>query len=305
MEGDVDLVRFGERLADLLAEREGEGVGHGPADENGIGLIEETVDDLDLVRDLRTAEDDDEGTLGALEFLAEVAKFLFHEETDGALGDELGHTRRGRVGAVRGPEGVVHVDIGELGQLLAEGVIVGFLFVVEAEIFEQDHFAVLELGGGLFGHLADAIIDELHRHADQFGKRGDHGKQALLRIALALGAAKVGAEKDTGTLFDQVLDRGNGGTDALVIGDDLDAVLFLERDVVIDTDEDAFAFEWEVADGDFGHRFGRKGEGNLDGMTKFDGINGISFLGKNFGPDWDLPPWVIKRLKRRSRRTAA
>ena len=85
----------------------------------------------------------------------------------------------------------------------------------------------------------------------------------------------------------QVLDGRDGFLDALVVGDDLNAVFFLKRDVVVDADEDAFALEGEVAEGDFGHRFlrfdginGRKGrEVFLTGLTRFTG------LGKGRGLD--------------------
>ena len=159
-----------------------------------------------------------------------------------------------------GPEGVVDVDVGEPGELLAEGVVVGFLFVVVAEVFEEGDLSVLKFGGGFFGDFADAIIDEFDRDTDQGGERGHDGGKALLRVALALGTAEVGAEEDARALLDEVFDGGDGFLDALVVGDDLDAILFLERDVVIDADEDALALEGEVADGDFGHKFWRQAE---------------------------------------------
>ena len=70
--GGVDLVGFGERVADLLALGEREGVGHGAADEDGVGLVEQAVDDFDFIGNFGAAEDDDEGTLGVFEFVAEI-----------------------------------------------------------------------------------------------------------------------------------------------------------------------------------------------------------------------------------------
>jgi hypothetical protein len=163
-------------------------------------------------------------------------------------------TGSGGMGAMGGAEGVVDVDIGELGEFLAEGVVVGFFFVIIAEVFEQGDFAILEFRGGFLGDFADAIGDELDRDADEDGEGRDYRGEALLGVALALGTAQVRAEEDARAVLDQVVDRRDGFLDALVVGDDLDAVLFLEGHVVIDTDEDAFALEFKVADGDFGHK---------------------------------------------------
>ena len=99
-------------------------------------------------------------------------------------------------------EGIVDVDVGELGKFLAEGVVVGFLFVVVAEIFEKRDFAVLEFRGGFLGHRADAIIDEFDRRADQGRERRNHRGEALFGIAFALGTAEVGAEENARALLD-------------------------------------------------------------------------------------------------------
>ena len=57
-------------------------------------------------------------------------------------------------------EGVVDVDVAEGGELLGEGGVVGLLFGVEAEVFEQQGLAGLEVGGHLDGDLADAVGGE-------------------------------------------------------------------------------------------------------------------------------------------------
>ena len=59
--GDVDLVGFDERLAGCLALGVEEGVGHASADDQRGGAIEKAVDDVDLVGDLGSADDRDEG----------------------------------------------------------------------------------------------------------------------------------------------------------------------------------------------------------------------------------------------------
>ena len=83
--GDVDLVGFDERLAGGLALGVEEGVGHAAADEDGVGLVEQVVDDFDLVGDLGAADDGDEGLVGVGDGLAEVVEFLLHEQAGGGL----------------------------------------------------------------------------------------------------------------------------------------------------------------------------------------------------------------------------
>ena len=62
--GEIDLVALDEAFADFLALGEEEGVGHGAADEEGVALAEELLDDVDFVGDFCAAEDGDEGVGG-------------------------------------------------------------------------------------------------------------------------------------------------------------------------------------------------------------------------------------------------
>ncbi len=87
------------------------------------------------------------GFSGDFEGLAEVGDLLFHQQAgDGGL-EEVGDAFRGGVGAMGGAEGVVDVDVGQRGQGLGEGWIVGFFFGVVAEVFKQQHLAGLKLAG--------------------------------------------------------------------------------------------------------------------------------------------------------------
>ena len=55
--GDVDLVAFHQRFADCEAFGQLERVRHCTADQDGIGLFQQAIDHLDLIGDLRAAED--------------------------------------------------------------------------------------------------------------------------------------------------------------------------------------------------------------------------------------------------------
>jgi hypothetical protein len=81
--GDVELVGFDEGLAGGLALGVEEGVGHASADDDGVGLGEEVVDDHDFVGDFGSADDGDEGLDGVSDGFAEVLELLVHEEAGG------------------------------------------------------------------------------------------------------------------------------------------------------------------------------------------------------------------------------
>ena len=97
----VDLRRSDVRTLSLQ-EREA----HGPADEQGVGQVEEPVDDLDLVGDLGAAQHHHERALGRGEQTVERDQFLLHLKARHA-GQRPGQTGRGGMSPVRGAEGVV------------------------------------------------------------------------------------------------------------------------------------------------------------------------------------------------------
>ena len=81
----VELVVLDQRLADGLAHRLEERVGHGAADEQRVHARHQVLDHLDLVRHLGAAQDGDERPLRVLERLAEVAELLLHQQAGAGL----------------------------------------------------------------------------------------------------------------------------------------------------------------------------------------------------------------------------
>ena len=55
-----------------------------------------------------------------------------------AGGDYIGHAGGGGVRAVGGSEGVVHIHIRVGGELLGERGVIGFLFSVVTDVFQQE-----------------------------------------------------------------------------------------------------------------------------------------------------------------------
>src|ERR1039458_1848678 len=155
--GEVDLVFFYQTLADGFALRFEEGVGHAAADDEHIDFAEQVPDDSDFVADFGAAEDGDEGALGVLQDATQILQLFFHEQTGGGFLHEPGDANRGSVGAMGGAESVVDVEIGELGELLGKSFVVLFFLGVEAEVFEQQRLAFLELERHFFGFGPNAL----------------------------------------------------------------------------------------------------------------------------------------------------
>ena len=104
------------------------------------------------------------GRCGCGDGFTEELKLLLDEQADDArlARHRLGGAEGAGVLAVGGAEGVVDVDVAELGQLLGEVGIVLFFFLVKAEVFQQQDFAVRSVGGGLFHFRTDAIVGKRH-----------------------------------------------------------------------------------------------------------------------------------------------
>ena len=243
-----------------------EGVGHAAADENGVDLGEQMVDHLNLVRDLRAAKDGDERLGRSGERLAHVVQLFFHEQAGDRMLHEVSNALSRSVCAVRGSEGIVHVNLAERGELLRKGGIVGLFFGVEAEVFEQQHLAVFELIRELARKVANTVGREgdVHLFADGVVEHDaeaiDDGPQAVLRARLALGTAEVGAENDLGAMTKCELDGRQGFADARVI-EDFSAV-FGERYVEINADQHMLMLQLIGALGEAANRGNVRGGGH-------------------------------------------
>lgn len=228
-----------------------EGESHATADDEGVDLLKEVVDQLDLVGDLGTAEDGEEGALGGLEGLGEVVELLLHEETGGLLGEV--DSDHGGVSAVSSAESVVwetrvscqnfqktrkdiltDVDVTELGETLAELLNLGLVgldlvalgigalalfFDVETEVLEENNLAVVGLVDDLLNLGADAVGGEGDALAELLLKLGNDGLEGVFLVYLTVGSAEVRHEDDgLGAMVNGVLDGRHSADDALGVG---------------------------------------------------------------------------------------
>ena len=237
------LVLLEQGLADLAALRLGEGVGHAAADDDGVGLFKQIVDNGDLIADLCAAEHGDERALGIVERLAHDLKLLGNKET-GHGGKIRRYARSGGVGAVHRAERVGDVQLRHRGKGLGElGVVLG-LARFKTGVFKQHDLAALERRGLGLGVHADDVVREDDILAQKLGQAlGDGRKRQLVEglfplllgqrrgvlalfgllfhplVKLGLGLAEVGAGDDRRAVVEQIPDGRQRGHDALIRGD--------------------------------------------------------------------------------------
>ena len=147
---------------------------------------------------------------------------------------------------MHGAEGVGHIDVRHLRQLLSEVGAVLLLALVEAEILEQQDLARLQGRGLGLGVLSDDVLSKNDIHAQQLGKSLGHGSQAQALLPLALGLAQVGAGDDGSAVLKQILNGRQSGYDTLVARD-LAGLLVL-GDVEIAAQEHFLALRIKIHD---------------------------------------------------------
>ena len=136
-----------------------------------------------------------------------------------------------------GREGVVDIEVAELGELLDEGRVVLFLALVEAGVLQEQNVAVLHLGDGVGGDLADAVGREGDRALDDVGDRDGDRPQRIGLVRAALGPAEMGEQNDLAALVRDFVDRRGDALDARRVGHPA----VFRGDVEVDSQEDALA----------------------------------------------------------------
>ncbi len=198
-----------------MARGSEKGERHPSSDEERVHPLEQRFEHSQLVGDLRTADHRHERTVRCAEQLPETVELPFDQEAGGARQAGGRPDDRGMT-AVRDAEGVVHVGVVAVDQLLDEGRIVVLLARVEAKVLEQ--LDLRSQAGELFAHRADLPAS----------------------VGCPLRATEVGARGDRPAPIEQVLERRQRSPDPEVVGDLGVTVLGLaERDVEVHPHQDA------------------------------------------------------------------
>ena len=147
----VQLGVVHQRFSYLFALSLQEGESHAAADDQGIAFLQQVGDYVQLVGNLGSAQDGNEGTHRILNSVAEERDLLLHQIAYHTGIHELGHAYVGAVGTMSGTESVVYKYIAEGSQLFGECLSVLGLLRAVAGVLQQDAVAVLHSLYGSFG----------------------------------------------------------------------------------------------------------------------------------------------------------
>ena len=134
------------------------------------------------------------------------------------------------------------------GVVLVDAHGFAFLFGIEAEVFEQENFAGLELLGSLLSF--HAVGSELHVAAEGFGHGVADLKQGELGVDFSFWFAHVRHEDQRAAVVKNFLEGGEGTADACVVGD---VSVLIEGHVEVYPHDGFLSFEIVIFD--FSHFF--------------------------------------------------
>lgn len=177
-------------------------------------LVQHVVDQLNLVRDLGSTENGQEWPVRSLKSLGEELELLLDEETGSSLGEF--DTDHAGVSTMGSTEGIVDVDITELGEALTEsgdcgGVSLGLgtvlvldgtlLLDVETQVLEENDGS---RGSGVYCFFdigADTVVEEYDRLSDETLEFGGDGFQREFGDDLSIGASEMGHQDNRGCAY--------------------------------------------------------------------------------------------------------
>ena len=271
LKGVVHPVGLQQGAADLAALGRGEGIGHAAADDDGVGDLQQVVNDPDLGGHLGAAQNGHQRALGVGQRTANDLQLLLDQES-GHRRQVVGHTSSRGVSTVDRAEGVGHIDLSQRGHSLGQGGVVLGLALFKAGVLQQEDLTGLEGCGLGLGVRAYHISSHDDLPAQQLAQAGGHRLQGELRQGLlplllregggilallglllhiglkgGVGLAHVRTGDNSGIVIQQILDGGQGGTDALVIRDNAAAILG-HGDIEVAAEQDLLAGDVDILD---------------------------------------------------------
>ena len=244
LERCLGVVGLGQRLADLHAFGQQEGVGHGAADDQPVDLGHEMGEHVDLARHLGAADHGGRRALGLLQH-AHQRVDLLHQQRPGIGRQQPRNRVGGGVRAMRRRERVVDEQVAERGQPLGELGVVLLLALVEAQVLEHGDLPGQQRSDRALRRLADAVGREDDGMAEQLAQLVRHGLQAELGIGAALGPAEMRDHDDARAASGQVLQARDEPLEPRRVGD----LAVRHGHVEIGADDDALALQIEPGRG--------------------------------------------------------
>ncbi len=179
------------------------------------------------------------GRAGLAEKRREILDLSPHERADRSNGDERHHADGRSVGSMGRAERVVHVDVGERGELAREALFVRLLAGVKAQVLEQQHLARSERPALRERSLADAVLGEENVQVQDLAEVLGDGTKRQRRNAFSLRTAEMRSDDRMTAVGDHPLDRRQCFVDPRGVGD----LAVANRDVQVGADEDTLAGE--------------------------------------------------------------
>jgi hypothetical protein len=198
----------------------------------------------ELGRDLGAADHRCNRALRRFQRLAQRFQLGLHQPA-GRGRQQMGDRLDRGMGAVRAGEGVIHVEVAELGQALGELRVVGLFLLVVAQVLQKRDLAILERCHHFLGFGPDAIGGEGDTLAAQ--RLADFGSQALqriFRVRLALRAAEMGHQHHLGAAVEQLFQGRRQALDAGGVG----YLAVLRRDVQVGADQHPLAGDIDLVE---------------------------------------------------------
>ncbi len=132
--------------------------------------------------------------------------------------------------------------------------IVLLLARIKAGVLQAEDVALVHGGDRALGHLADAVVDELHRPLEHMGDLGGDRLERELRVAFALGPAEMREQDHLAVGIGDLGDGVGGALDAGGVGDDA----VFDRYVEVDAHQHAQALHVDMVEGaEFVHGISR------------------------------------------------
>ncbi len=178
------------------------------------------------------------GRAGSSSSFGQRAHLALEQQSGGALGHQPRDPLGRGVGAVRGAERVVYVDVAELRERGRQLRVVAGLAGLVADVLEHQDLARVEVPGERADLLADDPRRERHVGAAQLGQPVGGGPHRELGLAV-LRAPQVRDDDEARAAAEQLVQRRQRRPDPRVVGD----LPVLQRHVEVDPDEHPLARE--------------------------------------------------------------
>ncbi len=243
-----------------------EGVGHAATEYEVVDLVHEVFDDADFCGYFRSTHDGGEGATNVLKYVVDGFHFFLHKVAEHLVVfvERIGDYGCRGVFAVGCSECVVDIYVGiackGLGKLLlaffhlffccfVDGIGLfdagglAFFFGVEAEVFEEQHFAGLECLGCIGGF--SAVVGKLHFAAESLGYIALDLREGEFGVDLTFGLAHVAHDDEASSVVEYLVECGEGSTDTGVVSN---VAVLVKGNVEVNTYDGFFAVEVKTVD---------------------------------------------------------